>query len=308
MPSRTSLFSTVTTVLLLVTGIGCTGTLGPDADGARTGHASEQGEVGPVGGKTDGTKSGGGIPATVSTTGASFGGTIPAESSVQVTLEANKGDVVVAQLQKAEETTWSPAMTLYRTGESRQKVGWSNPDGEADAHFPFRDDQLADGRGLYHDGAYELVLTNQSSTEGTFSFQLRCLGGPCLGQSTDRDGDEVVDGDDLCPSTPDPEQADADADGLGDSCDPNRDHRPYADLQGAALERRLRVDHRPHRALSYKQARRQMFGRVDNEEGVVEGIYTGETVQTDTIPEPSNFNTEHSWPKSRGAEHGQPKS
>lgn len=308
MSSRASLFSTVVAAFLVVAGVGCSGAFGPDSDGAGTGDASERAGDGSPAGKADRSRSDGEIPETIATTGASFEGTIAPQSSVRLTLEADKGDIVVAHLRKAEETAWRPAMTLYRTGETREKVGWSNPDGEADAHFPFRDDQLADGRGLYRDGDYALELTNKSSTAGTFTFELRCLGGPCLGQTTDRDGDGVADGNDVCPTTPNPEQADTDGDGLGDGCDPDRGHHPYAAYDGPDLERQLRIDHRPHRALSYKQARRQMFGRVDNDEGVVEGIYTGETVETEEIPDPATFNTEHAWPKSRGAEFGQPKS
>jgi len=45
----------------------------------------------------------------------------------------------------------------------------------------------------------------------------------------DGDGDGVVDGADNCPATPNADQADADGDGTGDACDPDRDGDGVAD-------------------------------------------------------------------------------
>ena len=47
----------------------------------------------------------------------------------------------------------------------------------------------------------------------------RCVDGQCL-PGSDRDHDGVLDGDDNCPDTPNPDQADRDGDGAGDACDP----------------------------------------------------------------------------------------
>ncbi len=57
-------------------------------------------------------------------------------------------------------------------------------------------------------------------------------------------------------------------------------------------------------SLGYKEARRKMWGEIWNEGGFVECAYTGRTVKTDDIPDVNitHFNTEHTWPRSFGAE------
>ncbi len=55
-------------------------------------------------------------------------------------------------------------------------------------------------------------------------------------------------------------------------------------------------------SLSYTEAREEMFSNVDNVNGYVECVYTGQMVQTSGIPDNNVMNTEHSWPQSMGAE------
>lgn len=50
----------------------------------------------------------------------------------------------------------------------------------------------------------------------------------------DRDGDGVPDGEDVCPSVPDPDQADGDGDGVGDACDGSCAPAPLLDCRLAA--------------------------------------------------------------------------
>jgi len=80
---------------------------------------------------------------------------------------------------------------------------------------------------------------------------------------------------------------------------------PYAgldQLQGEALVQALSGLVADHTGLGYDQARQEMFTSVDNVDGVVECVYTGLRLATDTIPDPNVMNTEHTWAQSWGAD------
>lgn len=51
-------------------------------------------------------------------------------------------------------------------------------------------------------------------------------------------------------------------------------------------------------SLGYTNARRAMFGDVDNVDGKVRCVYTGWWLKTDGIPNHQVMNTEHTWPQS----------
>jgi len=53
---------------------------------------------------------------------------------------------------------------------------------------------------------------------------------------------------------------------------------------------------------TYSDARQFMFSKADNVNGMVECVYTGKSIQTSGIPNINLFNTEHSWPQSKGAD------
>jgi len=53
--------------------------------------------------------------------------------------------------------------------------------------------------------------------------------------------------------------------------------------------------------LDYKDARVIMFSHLDNVDGKVCGVYSGTCIETSGIPDPSKYNTEHSWCQSWGA-------
>lgn len=54
-----------------------------------------------------------------------------------------------------------------------------------------------------------------------------------------------------------------------------------------------------HHYLGYDGARDEMFEKIDNVEGYVRCVYTGKMVRTDSIPDGTIMNTEHTWPQSK---------
>ncbi|MBP7562427.1 MAG: endonuclease [Candidatus Cloacimonetes bacterium] len=57
-----------------------------------------------------------------------------------------------------------------------------------------------------------------------------------------------------------------------------------------------------HHSIGYTEAREEMFSSIDNVNGYVECVYTGQLVQTSGIPDNNVMNCEHTWPQSMGAE------
>ncbi len=83
----------------------------------------------------------------------------------------------------------------------------------------------------------------------------------------------------------------------------------FPGLTGSELLDSLRVAYRPPVGLDYAAARNVMYGSIDNHDGLVTGIYTGFTVAVDpeaadpkSVAFAAGINTEHTWPKSKGAE------
>jgi len=86
----------------------------------------------------------------------------------------------------------------------------------------------------------------------------------------------------------------------------NRPHKGIEHLRDGALQSALFVLMKGQTALGYTKAREAIFtvagGGVDVVGGFVECVYTGKQVQADGTTAPGGFNTEHSWPKSEGAD------
>jgi len=74
------------------------------------------------------------------------------------------------------------------------------------------------------------------------------------------------------------------------------------DLEGQALYNALSTYLNQALMFTYADARQHMFSKADNVNGTVECAYTGRKIQTTGIPNASIFNTEHSWPQSKGAD------
>jgi endonuclease I len=86
----------------------------------------------------------------------------------------------------------------------------------------------------------------------------------------------------------------------------DRPHTGIEHLRDGALRTALYDLVKNHTALGYDNAREAIFtvagGGVDVINGQVECVYTGGKVPADGTTAPGGFNTEHSWPKSDGAD------
>lgn len=246
---------------------------------------------------------GGGIPSRITTDGgAEFRADIAAGQSESIELVANEGDIVVIRLKTADGTEWSPALYLYEPGQSRSEEAlvYSEPAESGEAHIPYQDESLGEGWEFFEAGTYPLVVENRADTSGKLAFELECLEGPCSDGSNGGSSDDIPAAEDNCPDTANPSQDNRDHDIWGDACDPNpAKFECPQDLSGAELEQRLRAAYGNFDVMSYEQARQQMFGSIDNESGEVMSVYTGQTIRTNTIPDPEEFNTEHTWPRSK---------
>lgn len=74
-----------------------------------------------------------------------------------------------------------------------------------------------------------------------------------------------------------------------------------ADLRDRDLKDELYNLVNGHTSLGYTAARTRMFSEIDNRSGYVDCVYTDLVMQTKGIPDHTVMNTEHTWPKSRGA-------
>jgi deoxyribonuclease-1 len=71
---------------------------------------------------------------------------------------------------------------------------------------------------------------------------------------------------------------------------------------GEPLRQVLRQSLQQQRVLPYDSARQMVFLRLDNRDGTVECLYTGQRVRVPPMPPPTVFNIEHAWPRSRGTD------
>lgn len=81
------------------------------------------------------------------------------------------------------------------------------------------------------------------------------------------------------------------------------DYTQAEQLSGEDLRAELLRQIQGHTCLGYRPAREKMFGEIDNRNGYVRCVYTARLLKTTVIPDSSNMNCEHTWPKSKGAEY-----
>lgn len=97
--------------------------------------------------------------------------------------------------------------------------------------------------------------------------------------------------------------------GLPDAGPPPAACDPFLGLRDDDLEDALHAAVVGHTSFSYNEARNLMYAvdgvdvffDPDEGRGVLDSLYTGETVVPDGTRSPGNFNTEHTWPQSEGA-------
>ena len=223
----------------------------------------------------------GDIPESVTSAGAEFAGSLAPQQSIDIRLSVFQSDRVTMWLRQVNGTSWDPSINVLRDGVTEPLV-WGNPSGNEDASIPFRASELEDGYEFWFTDTYTLRLENRGQTQGDFTFTMQCRGGPCAVASGDSDVDGTLDASDPCPYRP------------GD-CDQD----PYSGLSNAQLEDAIRGDRPDHVVMNYTEARVHLYAWIDKVDGMVEGIYTGDRVATDEIPDAAEMNTEHGWPQSR---------
>lgn len=221
------------------------------------------------------------IPDQITTEGAEFEGVIPANGSLELDLVANKDDLAVIWLRVEGDEAWRSGLSLYPSGSNNSLVYSTPQNAGEDAHIPYQNAAIESGWEFRDGGVYRLELANLSDTAGRFRFTLECLGGPC---DTSDPGDTNNDPGDVDPG-----------------------ENPYTDLNNAALKSALQATHDDHYNLGYDDARDFLFeyemanvGAV----GQIEGVYTGRTAFVDDRRDAQSqhdYNTEHTWPQSRGA-------
>jgi len=89
---------------------------------------------------------------------------------------------------------------------------------------------------------------------------------------------------------------------IGKATFPDAEFAFTQNLEGQELYNALNKYLNESLMFSYSDARQFMFSKADNVNGTVECVYTGKTIQTTGIPNINVFNTEHSWPQSKGAD------
>jgi len=78
-------------------------------------------------------------------------------------------------------------------------------------------------------------------------------------------------------------------------------YKSLIDLCGDDFRKKLWDKIATNKYLDYKESRSIMFSSLDNLGGEVCGVYSGECITTEGIPDHRLFNTEHSWCQSWGA-------
>ena len=81
-----------------------------------------------------------------------------------------------------------------------------------------------------------------------------------------------------------------------------------SNLSGAALQQKIADEYTPDQTLGYKKGRDILYTKIDNQNGVLTGIYTGYSINVDPDSDTprqdayqQDINAEHIYPQSKGA-------
>ncbi|MBM3777522.1 MAG: hypothetical protein FJW23_04680 [Acidimicrobiia bacterium] len=160
--------------------------------------------------------------------------------------------VVIPSFNAVQAIVWSEWAGVSTAIDNFSVPGACGPDGDGDGvpdatdncpatPNPGQEDLDGDGLGDVCDGDAdadgqsnedEVACGSDPLSAVSLAADLDADGRPdCV--DPDRDGDGIDDGDDNCPSMSNPDQTDADGDGLGAACDPNDATDPIAALRAA---------------------------------------------------------------------------
>ncbi|MEM7573211.1 MAG: endonuclease [Bacteroidota bacterium] len=88
----------------------------------------------------------------------------------------------------------------------------------------------------------------------------------------------------------------------------------FPSLEGQELIDSLRANFRPQTVLTYGEARDTLWRNIDSDGNSLSGVYSGFSIELDPSLDPTQdafakgINAEHTYPRSRGAENGNPRS
>lgn len=207
-------------------------------------------------------------------------------------LVGSPGDRVAFRLTPIDGTAVNTRIDIEAADDSMRIV--ENPYGLKEARLPTEGTDWHEGIVLETDD--HVVSLQNRGAPGDYLFEMRCVGGPCLSESeskTDWDFlflDELLGSKEMAFS-----RAGIDATGsLPDSLERLEDDELLEALRQRWLSN--------HREMTYDQARELVFSLLHNDDGVVTGVYSGDSIHTKSIPHSWVMNTEHAWPRSRGAD------
>ena len=82
----------------------------------------------------------------------------------------------------------------------------------------------------------------------------------------------------------------------------------FPDLSGAKLQQKIAQDYAPVQVLGYRKGRDVLYTKIDNQNGVLTGIYTDYSIQVNPDSDSprqdayqQDINAEHIYPQSKGA-------